>query len=189
MLFYASGAPPDDALVHNLLHIGTHTLPFPLSLELWVSRSCEAPDASHTSLARRPVPSHRHNQALNVFLPLVFLLCSILRPVLVRMRLRNPCLRMRISRDGRFMFIYRRGPQRICEPTPASAGFDVIAVLGTTSAIAAAAPTVSAVAPVAAAGVKAPGIRRPAAGLRAKMLAGADMHGRRIGREEKDLVL
>lgn len=128
-----------------------------------------------------------HNQALSIFLPLVFLLCSILRPVLVRMRLRNPCLRQRISRDGRFMFMYRRGPQRICEPAPASAGFDVIAVLGTTST-AAAAPTASAAAAPVAAGVKPPGARMPAAGLRAKMLAGADTHGRRIGREEKDLV-
>lgn len=94
---------------------------------------------------------------------------------------------MRISRDGRFMFMYRRGPQRICEPTPASAGFDVIAVLGTTSAISppnAAASVAAAVAD----GVKALGMRRPAAGLRAKMLDGADMPGRRVGREEKDLV-
>lgn len=94
---------------------------------------------------------------------------------------------MRISRDGRFMFMYRRGPQRICDPAPASAGFDVIAVLGTMSATAVA-PTASAVVVVAAAGVKALGMRSPAAGLRAKMLGGAAMLGRRVGREEKDLL-
>lgn len=86
------------------------------------------------------------------------------------------------------MFMYRRGPQRICEPTPARAGCDVTAVLGTTSAVPAAAPpTASAAAVVVAVGVKALGMRSPAAGLRAKMLGGADMPGRRIGREEKDL--
>lgn len=89
---------------------------------------------------------------------------------------------MRISRDGRFMFMYRRGPQRICEPTPASAGCDVTAVLGTTSAVA---PTASVVAAVV--GVKALGARRPAAGLRAKRLGCADRPGRRAGRDEKDL--
>lgn len=92
---------------------------------------------------------------------------------------------MRISRDGRFMFMYRRGPQRICEPAPASAGCDVTAVLGTTSAVAA--PTASTADVVVAAGVKALGMRSPAAGLRAKMLGGADMPGRRVGRDEKDL--
>lgn len=95
---------------------------------------------------------------------------------------------MRISREGRFMFMYRRGPQRICEPTPASAGCDVTAVLGTMSAVAAPPPTASAAPVVVATGVKALGMRSPAAGLLAKMLGGADMPGRRIGREEKDLV-
>lgn len=90
---------------------------------------------------------------------------------------------MRISRDGRFMFMYRRGPQRICEPMPASAGCEVTAVLGTTSAAAE-----SAVVVVAAVGVRALGMR-PAAGLLVKMPAGADRPGRRIGREEKDLIV
>lgn len=177
--------------------IGTHVLPSSLCL----SRSSQACISQHrknrlASLTRgtsrthaAPHPPQPNNQALSIFLPLVFLLCSILRPVLVRIRLRNPCLRMRISREGRFMFMYRRGPQRICEPAPASAGCDVIAVLGTTSAVAVP-PTASAAAAavvVAAAGVKALGMRSPAAGLRAKMLGGADRPGRRVGREEKDL--
>jgi hypothetical protein len=97
---------------------------------------------------------------------------------------------MRISRDGRFMFMYRRGPQRICEPAPASAGCDVIAVLGTTSAISDPATASAAPVVVACVGEKAVvGARRPAAGLRAKMLGCADMPGRRIGREEKDLLV
>lgn len=140
----------------------------------------------HRPAGPRPQPPlPAPTQALNIFLPLVFLLCSILRPLLVRIRLRNPCLRMRISRDGRFMFMYRRGPQRICEPTPESAGCDVTAVLGTTSAVAAAAS--AAAAAVVAVGVKALGMRSPAAGLLAKMLGGADTPGRRIGRDENDL--
>lgn len=137
---------------------------------------------------RTPRPRHPQNQALSCCLPLVFRLCSILRPVLVRMRLRNPCLRMRISRDGRFMFMYRRGPHRICEPTPASAGCAVIAARGTTSA--ASDPPAAAIDVVAVVvGVKALvlGARRPAAGLRAKMLGCAEMPGRRTGRDEKDL--
>lgn len=93
---------------------------------------------------------------------------------------------MRISRDGRFMFMYRRGPQRICEPAPASAGCDVTAVLGTMSA-SPVPPTASAAAD-AGAGVKALGMRGPAVGLLAKMLGGAARPGRRAGREEKDLV-
>jgi hypothetical protein len=126
------------------------------------------------------------NQALSCFLPLVFLLCSILRPLFVRMRLRNPCLRMRISRDGRFMFMYRRGPHRICEPAPASPGCDVIAVLGTTSAI----PDPIAASAAACVGMKVPvGARDPAAGLLVKMLGCAEMPGRRIGKEEKVLII
>lgn len=108
------------------------------------------------------------------------------------MRLKNPCLRMRISRDGRFMFMYRRGPQRICEPAPANAGCDVIAVLGTTSTIADDPPPTAASATAAAVGpivVAALGARSPAVGLLAKMLGGAERPGRRIGREEKDLVM
>lgn len=163
----------------------THSLSsFCLSLSLSLARRISQHRRIPLSAGSARQLSH---QALNCFLPLVFLLCSIFRPVLVRIRLRNPCLRMRISRDGRFMFMYRRGPQRICEPAPASAGFDVIALLGTTSAVAAA-PTASAVVVVAAAGVKALGMRGPAAGLRAKMLGDAAMLGRRVGREEKDLV-
>lgn len=148
------------------------------------------PDATAPPLLT-PSSSTPTNQALSCCLPLVFLLWSILRPVLVRMRLRNPCLRMRISRDGRFMFMYRRGPQRICEPTPASAGCDVIAVLGTTSAIADDPPPTAASAPTAVGPivVAALGARSPTVGLLVKMLGGADMPGRRIGREEKDLVM
>lgn len=179
--------PPHGAHARNG-HTDTHSLFIFLSL----SRDLDRRISQHRRIpwpagsGPRPDSSPSH-QALSCFLPLVFLLCSIFRPVLVRIRLRNPCLRMRISRDGRFMFMYRRGPQRICEPAPASAGFDVIALLGTTSAVAAA-PTASAVVVVAAAGVKALGMRGPAAGLRAKMLGDAAMLGRRVGREEKDLV-
>lgn len=175
-----------SALNTMLMHaMGTQTHTHTPSL--FLSLSLEIKPGVYPSIVKSLGPPARQlsHQALNCFLPLVFLLCSILRPVLVRIRLRNPCLRMRISRDGRFMFMYRRGPQRICEPAPASAGFDVIAVLGTTSAVAA--PTGSAVVVVAAAGVKALGMRRPAAGLRAKMLGDAAMLGRRVGREEKDL--
>lgn len=168
-----------------------HITPFPsLSLDMWPGRYLRIVKIRHgrrtsTAAGRPPIPP-QHDHALSIFLPLVFLLCSILRPVLVRMRLRNPCLRMRISRDGRFMFMCRRGPQRICEPAPASAGCDVIAVLGTTSAIPVP-PTASAAAADAGAGVKALGMRGPAAGLLAKMLGGAAIPGRRLGREEKDL--
>lgn len=179
-------------LMQQWVHKHTHTFSFCLSL--WRSSQASIPQLRKIPWPDGPGPRPDSplapgvNQALSCFLPFVFLLCSIFRPVLVRIRLRNPCLRMRISRDGRFMFMYRRGPQRICEPTPTSAGFDVIAVLGTTSA-AVVAPTASAVVVgAAAAGVKALGMRRPAAGLRAKMLGDAAMLGRRVGREEKDLV-
>lgn len=191
VISHASAVPSIRCSRTQWAHTNTHSLS--LSVSLW--RSSQASIPQHRKIPWPDGPGPRPdsplapgvNQALSCFLPLVFLLCSILRPVLVRIRLRNPCLRMRISRDGRFMFMYRRGPQRICEPTPASAGFDVIAVLGTTSAVAPPSAAVSAAAAVAD-GVKALGMRRPAAGLRAKMLGDAAMLGRRVGREEKDLV-
>lgn len=62
---------------------------------------------------------------------LVRLLCSVLRPVRVRTRLRNPCLRLRTSRLERASVA--RGPQRIC--VAAKRGLEDMAVLGTMSAV------------------------------------------------------
>lgn len=77
------------------------------------------------------------------------------------------------------MFIYRRGPQRIWLPMPHSAGCDVIADLGTISAVAASV--------VVAVGVKVVVWRR-VVGLLLKMeVVGMHAFGRREGREEKDL--
>jgi hypothetical protein len=58
------------------------------------------------------------------------LLCNVLRPVLVRIRLRNPCLRFRTSLLERASVA--RGPQRTC--VAAKTGLVEMAVLGTTSA-------------------------------------------------------
>lgn len=117
--------------------------------------------------------------ALNVFLPLDFLRNRSFRPERVRSRLRNPCLRIRTSREGLFMFVARRGPHRIC--VAPSAGCAVIADLGTTSDAA-----VSADSPVVV-GVKVVVWRR-VVGRRLKMLAPLlGKLGRRVGREEKDL--
>lgn len=77
------------------------------------------------------------------------------------------------------MFMYRRGPHRIwlC----ISAGCDDIADVGTMSAVACSAAV------VAAAGVK--DVWRMVVGRLAKMLLlGMDVLGRRVGREEKDLI-
>lgn len=60
-----------------------------------------------------------------------FLRCRILRPVRLRMRVRNPCLRLRTRRLLRSRF--GRGPQRIWKPRP-NAGCEVTEDRGTRSA-------------------------------------------------------
>lgn len=85
-----------------------------------------------------------------------------------------------MSRDGLFMFWYRRGPHRICEARPHNAGLEVMLVLGTTSAAAAAVVSL----------IGAAGWNRPVivVGLLLKMEdVVVEMLGRRRGREEKDL--
>lgn len=125
------------------------------------------------------------DHALNLFRPLANLLFKILRPVLDRSRLRNPDRRFLINRDGRFMFMYRRGPHRIWEARPHSAGLEVMDVLGTMSAAAAEASALSVVV------VGWSKLVVIVVGLLLKMeeVVGEEaVLGRRRGREEKDLV-
>lgn len=96
------------------------------------------------------------------------------------MRLRKPCRRARISREGRFMFRHLRGPQRIC--VCASAGCVVIADVGTRSAV-----HVDVEVAVVGEGVKsAVLVCRRVVGLRLKMVL-SGRAGRRRGKEENDL--
>lgn len=97
------------------------------------------------------------------------------------MRLRKPCRRCRISREGRFMLRHLRGPHRICVCT--SAGCDVIADVGTTSAAVEVEVEVEVNVGV---GVKSAVVCRRVVGLRLKMVL-SGRAGRRRGREEKDL--
>lgn len=114
--------------------------------------------------------------------PFALLLINIFFPVLDRSRARNPTRRCRISRDGRFMFMYLRGPHRIWEARPHSAGWEVMDVLGTTSA---AGPAAAAVRGLVVVG----GWRRVVVVGRLLKTGeeGDDVLGRRRGREEKDL--
>lgn len=123
--------------------------------------------------------------ALSFFFPLTLRRINVLRPSRVRSRLRKPWRRCRTSRDGRFMFRQRRGPQRIWLLAWAKDGCAEMAVLGTRSAVAA-----SAVAAVE--GAKAGVGRRRVVGRLAKMeevcdVVGVVVVGRRAGRMEKDL--